>query len=224
MHEDSKLKTHAFSFEILEKGIEDIYCRLQYSTHTIFNMVQNDIYKKGYYNPKWNTIIESKNKKAFEDYQELLRNLNSEIYYYSLLLVSFSSFEISLKQICLFIEQYSEPKYPFDPPNRLILKNCRDFINSSKLVDMTEKEIDSNYSFLTKINDLRNLIAHNNGNLIQNRNLGLESQKYYRVFNSEKFLTINLNGQVYINDDEYIKEFNRRSKEFLNNIINTLKK
>ncbi len=52
----------------------------------------------------------------------------------------------------------------------------------------------------------------------------LERQPNYNVYESDKRLVIIGNGQVYIDDSDYIKLFVDKSLEFLDLIIGQLKK
>ena len=123
----------------------------------------------------------------------------------------------------MFIEQHLDPKFEFELPNRKILKNCRKYIASSKLVDMTNRKIDKIYGNLLQINEMRNLIVHNNGNLIQNKGIPIELQQNYDYYKKHDYLTISYNGQVFINNDKYIADFINESEEFINLIIEGLK-
>lgn len=219
-----ELKTPYFAFTILESEIENTYHGLRLTTFKILNLVQNEINIKGIYNPEIHTIIKSEDNEKFESFQEILRNLNNVVYYNSLLLSSFSIFEMALKQLCLFVEEYSSPRLAFTHPNREILKRCRGYLADSGLVNLSITNIDSKYVSICELNKLRNLIAHYNGNLIQERKKDLVLQKDYKVFKSHKYLTIMNNGQVYINNANYIKDFIDDCQEFIRLIILELKK
>jgi hypothetical protein len=72
---------------------------------------------------------------------------------------------------------------------------------------LTIKNIDSKYNRIYDVNKLRNLIAHYNGNLIKDKNKSFELQEDYEYFRNQEFLTIISNGQIYINDFEFIDYF-----------------
>ena len=218
-----ELNTHHFSYNILQQPIESFYHRLRVSASKIFKLVDEEIKNKNIYNPKNGHIIELENKEEFELFQETLRNLNNIVYFNSLLLGSYSIFETSFKHICEFVEKHSNTNLKPFSPGRKILHYCRQYLSDSKLVDFTRKEIDSKYTYLTEVNELRNLIAHYNGNLIKEKGKSLEHQPDYKQFH-KKHLTIMNNGQVYINDDVYIKQFIKISEDFIKLIINELKK
>lgn len=218
-----ELKPHYFAFEILESNIEHLYHSLYRSSSSIYRLVQNEIQFKGIYNPKTDSIINSDNNKEFESFQEILRNLNNFIYFNSLLLGSYSIFEVVFKEICEFVEEYSTPQKEFNQPNRSILKSCRKYLTDSTFVNFSRKEIDSKYIYLSKIGDVRNLIAHKNGNIMQDKTINLEQQQSYNLFKSMKELTILQNGQIYINNEDFIEHFIQESESFINLIINQLK-
>lgn len=77
---------------------------------------------------------------------------------------------------------------------------------------------------ITKVNKLRNLIAHHNGNLIKDKKKPISQQPNFKLYNSDKRLVIYSNGQVYIDDSDYIKEFIKISEELLKLIIAKLKR
>jgi len=217
-----KLNTHHFSFNILEQTIESMYHRLRVSASAIFKLVDEEINFKNIYSPKNGYIVETYNKKEFEIFQETLRNLNNIVYFNSLLLGSYSIFETSFKHVCAFVEKHSNSNLdPFNP-DRKILQYCRQYLSDSKLVDFTRKEFDSRYTYLTEVNDLRNLIAHYNGNLIKEKGKSIQHQPDYKKLH-KKYLTIMNNGQVFINDDEYIKKFIKTSEGFIKLIIKEFK-
>jgi len=217
-----KLNTHHFSFDILDQTIESMYHRLRVSASAIFKLVDEDINFKNIYSPKNGCVVETDNKSEFEIFQETLRNLNNIVYFNSLLLGSYSIFETSFKLICEFAEKHSNPKLaPFNPKIK-ILQSCRQYLSDSKLVDFARKDIDSKYTYLTEVNDLRNLIAHYNGNLIREKGKSIQHQPDYMKFH-KKYLTIMNNGQVFINDDEYIIKFINTSEGFIRLIIKEFK-
>ena len=218
-----ELKTHPFSYHILESRIDHLYRSLFRSSNEIYKVVQNEIRLKGIYNPETDSIGSSENKKEFEAFQQLLRNLNNFVYFNSLLLGSYSIFEFAFIEICEFIDENSSPKHEYDRNKRAIIKNCRRYLRDSKLVNVTSTEIDSKYTKLAKIGKLRNLIAHKNGNILKIKTKELEEQENFNLFSSMQELTILQNGQVYINDHHLLKSFNEDSYAFLKLIIKQLK-
>jgi len=218
-----ELKPHFFAFDILESNIHHLYHSLYRSSSSIYRLVQNEIQFKGIYNPKTDSIIDSENKKEFESFQEILRNLNNFIYFNSLLLGSYSIFEVAFKEICKFVEEHSNPQKEFNQPNRLILKSCRKYLTDSTFVNFSGKEIDAKYINLLKIGDVRNLFAHENGNIMQDKTKNLEEQQNYNLVKSIKELTILQNGQIYINNEDFIEHFIQESESFINLIIKQLK-
>lgn len=219
-----KLITHFHSFDSLEAELDIIYHKLKLSTMNIFRLVYDDMKIKGFYNPNnGDKIVDLENSSEFESFQEFLRNLNNVVYFNSIFLGSFSIFEYSLKRVCMFIEKYSDPKVEFELPNRKILKSCRKYIADGKLVDMTNGRIDKIYVNLLLVNEMRNLISHNNGNLIQKKGIPIELQDNYGYCKKHDYLTISSNGQVYINNDKYITDFVSESEEYIKLIINELK-
>jgi hypothetical protein len=215
-----------FAFEKLESDVEFLYQNLNRSSSRIYGLVQNEIQFSGIYNPKTDCINISSAKKEFESFQEILRNLSTFVYFNSLLLVSYSFFEVTFKEICLFVEEYSKPRKIFDQPKRSILKECRRYLDESTLVNFSSHDIETKYAYLSQIGEIRNLLAHHNGNILQDKTKKLEDQKNFVLYNSmkNKGLSILQNGQAYINDEVFIKRFIHESESFINLIIKQLDK
>lgn len=211
--------------EILYGKLEVFYQKLELGIVNILKMVEDDTNFKGIYNPQKDIINECSDKEEFIKFQSLLKNLNTYVYYYSLILVGFSLFEYFLKSICEFVSEHINPKVEFDFLKGDTLHNCRVYLSKkTHLIDFKDDNLEIHYIGLKEINHLRNLIAHHNGNLFQNRSLPLEKQKHFEQLKRNKHISINNNGQVYITDAEYIKVFVANSKEFLNLILNRLEK
>ena len=62
------------------------------------------------------------------------------------------------------------------------------------------------------------------GGSLKHKNRKLVNQDNYTQLHNDKFLTIMNTGQVYVNDDEYLKRFIKESAEFIKLIIIKLKK
>ncbi len=217
------LKTHPFAFEMFEFPFETTYRRLRLSSTKIFNLVQNEISDKNIYDPRTGRIEHSENNQEFESFQEILRNLNNIIYYNSLFLGSYSIFESTFKNLCKFVEKYSSPTLIYEPESRETLKECRKYLRDSKLVDFTKPELDLKYQYLSDISKLRNIIAHESGNIMHDKNKNLVEQSYYSKFKSDENLTIMNDGKIYINCDTFIKKFISENELFINLILKELK-
>lgn len=217
-------KPSKFQLQTLGPGIESLYVRLQLSMHKVINLVEDENRFKGFYNPKQDIIQECDNISEFKQFQSLIKGLNNYIYYNSLILSGYSIFEHSLKSICHYINDYFVNADKFEDVNRDILGNCIAYIKRTELVDFSEKEIDKFYMQINDTNKLRNLIAHFNGNLIKDKSKTLEEQTNYKLFKLDKRLIIIPNGQIYIDDSQYIISFVANSERFLKYIIEELKK
>lgn len=211
-------------FDILDSEIDDIYLRLHVSSKNILRFVENLNNSKGFFNPKRDSIVETENIDEFKRFQSIVKNLDNYIYYNSLLLVCCSILEHSLKEICFFIENHSDPQKIFNNPNTDILNKCLSFIDDSKLVNFKSRQTEKTVLQIKQVQKLRNLIAHYNGNLMQEKCKVLTKQKYFHLFDSDKRLLILDNGQVYINDSEYITSFIICSESLLRGILNDIKK
>jgi RNase P/RNase MRP subunit p30 len=104
------------------------------------------------------------------------------------------------------------------------LKSCKNYLcKETKLIDFKQDELETIFHKILNINRLRNLIAHHNGNLIKDKSKSLEAQKDFNIFNLNKQLKIYTNGQVYINNSEYIKNFIQDSRAFMHILVEQLK-
>ncbi len=186
-------------------------------------MIENENDFKGFYNPKKDKIIDCDNIGEFTRFQSTIKGLNNYIYYNSLILSSYSVFEHSLKLICYFIDKHFLLPEKYIDKQINILGNCIEYIKKTRLVDFNDKEMDRIYMQIKKVNKLRNLIAHYNGNLIKDKSKPLEKQSNYNLFISDKRLIIIENGQIYIDDEKYISSFVEDSERFLNLIIMQIK-
>jgi hypothetical protein len=217
------MKAYDIHYDIIQSDVDFLYMGLKLSMHNILRMVEQENDFKGFYNPKKDTVVECENISEFEKFQSLLKGLNNYVYYNSLILSSYSILEHSLRLICYFINEHFDLPKKFKEEQRDILGNCIDYIKSTQFVNFNEKEIDRIYMQIQNANKLRNLIAHFNGNLIRDNKHPLEKQQYYNLFKSDKRLKIIDNGQVYIDNCDYISSFVYNSEIFLKTIIEKIK-
>jgi hypothetical protein len=210
--------------QILGPNIDTLYMRLQLSMLRIIALVEDENRIKGYYNPKRDTILECENVSAFKEFQSLIKGLNNYVYFNSLILSGYSIFEHSLKSICLFISEHFGNYKTFDDEPRDVLGNCIKYLKGTDLINFKDNEIDKYYIQIKNVNKLRNLIAHFNGNLYRDKTKPLKDQKHYNLFCSDKRLIIVQNGQIYIDDSDYIISFIQNSEKFLQRIVEEIKK
>lgn len=213
-----------FILQILGPNIELLYTRLQLSMYKVIKLVEEENRIKGFYNPKTDKIDGSDNISQFKEFQSIIKGLNNYVYYNSLILSGYSIFEHSLKSICFFISEHFENYEKFEDKPMDILGNCIEYLKGTGLINFNDKEIEKYYQQIKKVNKLRNLIAHYNGNLFKDKAKSLEDQKHYNLFSSDKSLRIVQNGQIYIDDSNYIISFIQNSEKFLNLIIEEIKK
>lgn len=213
-----------FQLQTLGPSVELLYMRLQISMHKVISLVESENQLNGFYNPKTDIILETDDNKEFERFQSLVKGLNNHVYLNGLILSSYSIFEHSLKSICYYVSEYFEGADEFKDSSRDILRNCIKYLKRTGLINFDNKKIDKYYVQITNVNKLRNLIAHFNGNIIKDRNKPIKEQENYLLFKSDKRLIILPNGQIYIDDSEYIITFIKNSEEYLNRIIAELKK
>ncbi|MBN1618901.1 hypothetical protein JW887_06210 [Candidatus Dojkabacteria bacterium] len=208
-------------FEILESKIRSFDTKFELFVANTIKTIENDNLFKGFYNSKIHRIIETDNEKEFIDFQSFLKNHNNKTYIYSLILMIFSAFETSLKTICYFVQDHSTPYLPFTEPHQKILINCKKYL--SKTIDFNSSEININFTIIERLNIVRNLIAHNDGNLIKNKDFPLERQIHYEQIKADKMYDIHITGQIYITDTSYISNTNKVCGLIIKSLIDQLK-
>jgi len=217
----------------LENKIDPLYFHLITFTENILEVVEKENHYKGI--SKEQQIIECEDETALQELRAKERHYLSYFYYNSLLVSSSSLLEYCLNLICNFISENMNPRRPFvDKKDEK--KKMRDgllksdiavyvhYIKEMGYVNLSDDVIQ--YSKFNRINNviqLRNLIVHHHSNLIEYNNRPLEEQNNYSLFRSETSLKIEKNGNVYIDDAAYIKNFRIESKSFLDNIIKAIK-
>lgn len=204
----------------LQTSIDSQYSKLKLSMYSILEIVSKQYEFKGIYNPKDNSteVVD----KEFDEFQLMLRNYDSYIYYNSLILIGFSSLESSLKQICDFIEKRLENSEVFEIARNKNIFNqyVIYFLNHVSIIE--KRDFNKIKGEIERVNKLRNLIVHNNSNLIRKKNILLEKQDNFKILSECKYLTLMDTGQVFINNPEYIKSFILNSKKLLDIMIRSL--
>lgn len=149
--------------------------------------------------------------------------MSNAMYYNSLVLYIYSVLEHSLKTICQYISDNNLSNEKFTDDNRKILEKCCNYIESTQLLCFNDKVLCKHYSTIINVNKLRNLITHNNCNIIKNKEILVKKQTDYNLFSSDKRLTISETGQIYIKDVNYISSFITAQSIFLELILKKLK-
>lgn len=207
-------------YNLLISKISILNSRLNEYTESILEIVGN-LNKNT--NQQYYLEIDLEAFPEFKDIPSLILDINNAMYYNSLVLYIDSVLEHSLKMICQYIfdNNISNEKYP--DVNRDILKNTWKYILSTQLVSFNDKDLSKHYDTIIKVNKLRNLITHNNCNIIKFKTKPIKKQLDYNLFYSDKRLTILETGQIYIKDVNYINSFITSQNLFLGEILKKIK-
>lgn len=212
-----------FLFKSTESQIQILYNRLKLSTSRIINLVDYELDFKGVFNTEKHSILDNSDYDEFIKFQSLLKNLNNIIYFNSLILISFSTFEFAFKIICKNVQDYICQLNEFKDPKSDVLNQCKTYLSkTTNLVDFTKDDLENIYLRIKNVNKLRNLITHHNGNLIRGNIKIAKEHKDYNLYSSDHRLMILGSGQVFIDDKEYIITFQRDTEFFLQIILSQI--
>ena len=213
-----------FRWGSTDSQIQILYDRLKLSTLKIIELVENDLAFKNIFNPKKHFILDSMDNDEFIKFQSLLENLNNLVYFNSLILVSFSTFEYSFKILCKTVNDLICPTIEFKEPYSGVINHCKDYLcNKTKVIDFSQDELDNIYCRIKNVNKLRNLITHHNGNLMKGNSKLLSDNQDYNIFKEDNRLSILGSGQVFIDDKDYILAFQSDTEIFLQILLIKLK-
>lgn len=150
----------------------------------------------------------------------LFENLKSEAFYNSLLISSYSFLEFSVLEYCRLIEGYLKKNVKLDKINKIGLLKAQKFLNKAVGLDISSLP---NWDEIDNYRKHRNIVIHNNANIIQNSNKPIEKQKDYELIDNNISLEITSAGYIFINNIDYINNLLDISSDFLNDIVEKTK-
>jgi hypothetical protein len=140
------------------------------------------------------------------------------------LLMLYGLFENWLKKLCDYHHRrkFSEIKVNDLAGNNYIEKS-RKYLNLVADIDLSSVErVWQQIAFIQKV---RNCIAHNNSNLITNKNAPIEKQELFNYIKSDtRFYLDEKQGNFFIQDKEVLKETIHLFKQYLSTITSQLSK
>ena len=142
--------------------------------------------------------------------------MSFEINFNSLLISAYSFLEFSLVEYCKLLNKYLDVEKQFDETKGIGILKCRRFLNRE--LDL-KIHIMPKWEFLDDMRELRNLIIHNNSNIITNPSISLKRQEYYERLAKYEELEITESGYLFIKDIGLILKLVDTSIEFINEII-----
>lgn len=140
------------------------------------------------------------------------------------LLMLYGLFETWLKKLCDYHHKrkFSNIKVNDLAGNNYIEKSRR-YLNLVADIDMTNSETD--WQKIVIAQKIRNCIAHNNSNIITNKQVEIEKQELYKIIKTDgRFYFDEKQGNFYIQDKEYLFEIIKLFKSYLTNITVQLSK
>ena len=95
---------------------------------------------------------------------ELTENLKNQIYFNSLAVMIFSFLEFTLIEYCRLIDSYIQPNKAFKDYRNFGLEKVKEYLKDNFDIDFGEVV---NWEEVSKFQRVRNLIVHNNANIIK---------------------------------------------------------
>jgi len=161
------------------------------------------------------------NEELAKSLLSLEENLKSEAFFNSLLISAYSFLEFGVIEYCRLVEGYLENEIKLSDYNRPT------GLNEAKKFLLHAFEL--NIFSLKKWNEIneyrkhRNLIVHNNSNIIKEPEKNIENQPEFKIFDSNDDLEITSAGYVFIKNIDYINNLTDFAVEFHYEIIEKTK-
>ena len=147
-------------------------------------------------------------------------NLKNQAFFNSLLISAYSFLEFSLVEYCKLLNDYLIVEKQFDETKGIGILKCRRFLNRELNLNT---HVFPEWKFLDDMRELRNLIIHNNSNIITNPSLNLESQELFERLTKYEDLDITDSGYIFIKNIKLINKFIDIAVSFINKVIEKTK-
>lgn len=155
-----------------------------------------------------------------EELSQLLTNLQNRVFYNSLLITAYSFLEYALTEYCRMLENYIEadvgPYHSYEKGKGI--DKSKAYLKEAFEINISDQK---EWSQLKTYGKVRNLIIHNDGNIITDSEKALNEQNDFKELNKIPELDITETGYIHIQDVEYIKSLLEKSTTFLNSVIET---
>jgi len=139
-----------------------------------------------------------------------------------LLLTLYGQFETWLKKLCDLDHRkgFSKVKVS-DLAGSNYIEKSRKYMEL--IAEVSVSATDKNWIRITEIQKIRNCIAHNNSNIIKNKQVPIEKQELYNLLlNDSRFNFNKERGDFYIKDKEFLFEVISLMKSYLFDLIEQL--
>lgn len=148
---------------------------------------------------------------------ELGENLQNEVFYNSLLVISFSFAEFALAELCRMLQPYiqKEIKPYYQYRAEYGIDKSKNYIQEAFELNIAESKYWSN---LQAIKKHRHLIIHNAGNVQVDYDRKIEEQPDYKMYASNDKLKVTETGFIFIREADYIYEILKILLEFIKEV------
>lgn len=139
-----------------------------------------------------------------------------------LLLTLYGQFETWLKKLCDLDHRkgFSKVKVSDLAGNNYIEKSRK---YMELIAEISVSATDENWIRITEIQKIRNCIAHNNSNIIKNKQIPIEKHELFKLFSNDSRFNFNKErGDFYIKDKEFLFEVISLMKSYLFDLIEQL--
>lgn len=135
----------------------------------------------------------------------------------------YSFFEYNLKSICVSLNKYGSARVkPDDLSGRNYIEKAKKYLTLILELDLSSLEM--SWIEITKFQQLRNCIVHNNSNIFKNKDQPIKNQPLFQIVDSNKYLDINLeNGTISINDDQFLIDTAECYHDYLKSVLKKIK-
>lgn len=177
-------------------------------------------------------IEEEKNKVSPDDWSEMWEFYEDEYYmqneffpnllYSSSLTSVYSIYEYSLNNLCETFGKILSHKLK---PKEIASRNYvgRSFIYLDKVIGVNVNSVNIEKQYLINLQELRNKMVHNDGNIWVEKDKPLNEQRLYPFVNTNASLKLKDNGEVFIINSAIIVEAIDKVEAILKVVLNELK-
>lgn len=180
----------------------------------------------------FNKIIEDQVKKNPDDTQEIYEWYEDQYYQYnefypatfnnSTFLSLYSFFEFNLKHLCLTLNRHKKYSIKLDDlSGQNYIEKSKKYLRLVASLDLTD--LDLTWEEITKFQQLRNCIVHNNSNIIKQKDQPIKNQPLYQVIKNNTNIKLNEEkGTFIISNDQFLLDVTETIEKYLVTIIRKL--
>lgn len=180
----------------------------------------------------FNKMIEEQVKSNPDNTQEIYEWYEDQHYQYnefypatfnnSTLLSLYSFFEFNLKHLCITLHRHKQYSIKLDDlSGQNYIEKSKKYLTLVANIDLTD--LDSTWQEITKFQQIRNCIVHNNSNIIKQKEQPLKNQPLYQTIKNNTNLKLNEDkGTFIISDDQFLLDVTDTIEMYLVTILKKL--